>query len=318
MDAALDWFFRLQGEPGNRDLAARFEAWRVADPSHQKAFEAVGEAWELPEAEEVARNIAEQISGAEVPEPANVVPLRRPRRAILPWLGAAAAAILLAIGVQQYPALRIQWEADYITDAGVQREVALPDGSKVILNTDTAIAVDFEGTKRSVRLLKGEAYFDVVHNPSRPFDVTAAFSQVEVKGTAFSVHRDDDEDAVALERGHVEVTSLGDPSEKVDLEPGQAITASASDISTVRSIDGAVAFAWLKGQVVFQDQSFKSVLHDLQRYYGHAVVRTGSAFDDVKVNGRYRLDDPELAIRSLATTVGASVTRLPGGILILR
>ncbi|TNM59517.1 FecR family protein [Aliirhizobium smilacinae] len=317
-DAALDWFFRLQGEPDNRVLVADFSAWRAANPAHEKAFEAVAEAWALPEAEQVARNVVDQISRAEAPRPANVVALGRPRRVFLPWLGAAAAAILLTIGVQQYPALRIQWEADYITTAGIQREVILPDGSKATLNTDTAIAIDFEGAKRSVQLLKGEAYFDVVHDPLRPFDVVSAFSQVEVKGTAFSVRRDDDEDAVSLERGHVEVSSLTDPSEKIDLEPGQGVTATASAISRVRPIDGSVAFAWLKGQIAFQDQTFKSVLHDLQRYYGHSIVRTGTEFDDVKVNGRYRLDNPELAIRSLATTVGASVTRLPGGILILQ
>ncbi|UAX97594.1 FecR domain-containing protein [Ensifer adhaerens] len=318
MDAALDWFFQLKGEPDNNDLKMRFEAWRVANSVNEQTFDAVAEAWAIPEAEEVARSLAERIRSEEMPQPTNVVELKRASRVFRSWVAAAAAVILLTVGYQQYPALRIQWEADYVTAAGAQREVVLPDGSKAVLNTDTAIALDFEGIKRSVRLLKGEAYFDVVHDASRPFDVAAAFSQVEVKGTAFSVRRDDDKDAVALERGHVEVRSLSHPGKKVDLQPGQAIVASASTISAVQAIDSSVRFAWLKGQIAFQDQPFKTVLNELQRYYGHSVVRTGTSFDDVKVNGRYRIDNPELAIRSLATTVGASVTRLPGGILILR
>ncbi len=318
MDAALNWFFELQGEPENRDLIIRFEAWRAENPVHGKTFQSVAEAWAMPEAEQVAQNLAKRVPGLTEACPANIVALRRRRRTLLPWFSAAAAALIVMIGIQQYPALRIQWQADYVTVAGEKREVLLPDGSRVILNTDTAIALDFEGTTRSVRLLKGEAYFDVVHDRSRPFDVAAAFSHVQVKGTAFSVRRDDHEDTVALERGHVEVRSLADPGDKVDLEPGQEITATAAAISGVRSIDGSVTFAWLNGQLAFHDRPFKIVLQDLSRYYGHTVISVSPASDDIKVNGRYRLDDPERAIRSLATTVGATVTRLPGGILILR
>lgn len=318
MDAALNWFFQLQAEPDSHDLISIFKAWQTEDPIHAAAFTKVSEAWAVPEADEVARNLAPRMEAAAEVRPSNVVELRRHRRAFVSWMSAAAAVMLVAIGVQQYPALSIRWEADYVTTAGVQREVLLPDGSKAILNTDSAIAVDFEGTKRSVRLLKGEAYFDVVHDPSRSFDVAAAFSQVEVKGTAFLVRRDEEEDAVSLQRGRVEVRTLADPTHAIALEPGQSVTATSSAMSRIQTTDGSVAFAWLKGQIVFHDRSFQSVLRDLERYYGHSVFRTSTEFDDIRVNGRYSLSDPELAIRSLATTVGASVTRLPGGILILR
>ncbi|USJ27521.1 FecR family protein [Ensifer adhaerens] len=318
MDAALNWFFLLQGEPDNREITAKFEEWRSADPTHDSTFKEVAAAWALPETDEVARIFDQRLGRRDASLPATVVAFRRPKRTHVHWLGAMAATVLVTIGIQQYPSLSIQWQADYATAAGVQREVTLPDGSTVVLNTDTAIALGFEGNTRSVRLLKGEAYFDVVHDPSRPFEVVAAFSEVEVKGTAFSVRRDDDEDAIFLERGHVEVRSLADPRDRADLEPGQAITATATAISAVQPMDGSVTFAWLKGQIVFENEPFSAVLGELARYYGHSVVSSWSGFDDVAVNGRYRLDDPERAIRSLATTVGATVTRLPGGILILR
>lgn len=317
-DAALDWFFQLQGDPDNRELRDRFEAWRAASSANERKFEEVAATWVLPEAEEVARSLRQKIGDTETPTPANVVEFRRPKRTLRLWMAAAAATVILAIGAQQYPGLRIGWEADYATAAGVQQKVFLPDGSRAVLNTDTAIAIDFEGNKRSVRLLKGELYLDVVHDASRPFDVAAAFSEVEVKGTAFSVRRDEEEDAIALQRGHVEVRRLADVRDRADLQPGQGITATASAISTVHQIDGTAEFAWLDGQIAFKDQPFKTVLHDLSRYYGHSIIRAAHGFDDVRVNGRYRLDDPERAIRSLATTVGATVTRMPGGILILR
>lgn len=314
MDAALNWFFLLQGDPENLDLKMKCDEWRSSSAAHDSAFEEVASAWAVPEADEVARNLADKVAS----RPINVVSIRPPKLRLARWITAVAATIIIAVAIQQYPEIKVQWEADYLTDAGMRQDVELPDGSKVVLNTDTAIALDFEGDARAVRLLKGEAFFDVVHNPSRPFRVTAAFSEIEVRGTAFSVRRDHEQDAVALERGQVKVRSLVDPKSMADLAPGQAIIASATAISEAHPIDSSTTFAWLKGQIVFDDQPFKVVLHELGRYYGHSVIRTNNSFDDEKVNGRYRLDDPERAIRSLATTVGATITRLPGGILILR
>lgn len=315
MDAALNWFFLIQADPDNRVLRDRFEAWRREAPANNSKFQAVAAAWDIPEATEVAHNLAK---ATITPPPVNVVEFKQPKKKIVGWIAAIAAAILVTIGLQQYPSLSIRWEADYITAAGDQREVNLPDGSKVTMNTNTAIALDFKNGARSVQLLKGEAYFDVVHDPSHPFIVAAEFSKVEVKGTAFSVRSDDNQDLITLERGHVEVRRPSDLSDRADLDPGQAIVATATSILSAQSIDSSVAFAWLKGQVAFQDRPFKSVVHELSRYYGHSVVIANGAYDGVKVNGRYRVNDPERAIRSLATTVGASVTRIPGGILILR
>ncbi len=296
MEAALNWFFLLQGEPDSHELRSRFEQWRDANPAHCRVFNKVAADWALPETDEVAHRIAAARGFGNAAQAANVVEFRQPKRRWIRWVGAAAAAIVVAIGVQQYPGLRVQWEADYVTIAGGREEVLLPDGSKVTLNTDTAIALDV----------------------SRPFEVTAAFSEIEVKGTAFSVRRDDNQDSVALERGHVEVRNLADPGKRADLQPGQAVVASATGISPVHATDVSVTFAWLKGQITFEDQPFGAVIHELARYYGHTIIRTDDDLDAVKVNGRYRLDNPERAIRSLAATVGATVTRLPGGVLILR
>ncbi len=315
MDAALDWFLLLQATPQDAALRADFEAWRKADAMHAEAFAVVSGAWDIPEMDLVARDIASR--GARPRQ----APVTTPRaRSSRKWAGAAlalAAVLLLAVGIQQYPTLMLQWQADYITATGARDVVTLPDGSVMTLNTGSAVTVDFEGRKRSVTLLRGEAYFDVVPDASRPFRVAAAFSEVEVKGTAFSVLRDSEEDTVVLERGHVDVTRLTERGDTASLEPGESITATATALSAVRKTDTATSLAWLQGRVVFQDQPFGTVLKQLGRYYGHSIVVTDGRLEGLRVNGNYRLDDPERIVRSLATATGAAVTRLPGGILIL-
>lgn len=318
-DAALNWLFTLQASPEDSALRARFEHWRSADPAHAETFAAISDAWELPEMDMVASELALRSRHSPVLSGATV--LRRPgprRRTGLRIAMAAAAMVLLALGIQQYPSFVLQWQADYQTVAGLNQETTLPDGSRMVLGTASAVSLDFEGGRRTVTLLKGEAYFDVVHDAAHPFKVAASFSEVEVKGTAFSVRTDITGDTVVLERGHVDVARLQDRSDMASLEPGESVTASATSLSAVRKADTATSFAWLEGRLVFEDKPFRQVLAEVERYYGPSIVVANSRLGDVKVNGSYRLDDPERVIRSLATATGASVTRIPGGILILR
>jgi ferric-dicitrate binding protein FerR (iron transport regulator) len=86
----------------------------------------------------------------------------------------------------------------HVTATGIRDEIVLPDGSRMILNTASAVSLHFEGGTRSVQLLQGEAYFDVAPDPARLFTVVAAFSEVEVKGTAFSVRTENEADTVVV------------------------------------------------------------------------------------------------------------------------
>ncbi len=319
MDAALNWLIALQGAADDAALRARWKQWGQADPAHAAAFETVAAAWNLPEMDMVAKDFAAREIASIPPPHVIVLEERRPKRSGWTKAAMAAAAVLLvAVGIQQYPALSLQWQADYLTQAGARDEFKLPDGSRMILNTASAVSLDFEGSKRSVTLLKGEAYFDVVPDPTRPFTVAATFSEVEVKGTAFSVRTESNEDTVVLEHGHVDVTRLPEQTDMASLEPGESISANAAAFSGVKKTDPSTSHAWLQGRVVFDDQPFEQVLGEIGRYYGHTIIVANDQLNHIRINGNYRLDDPERVIRSLSTAAGASVTRLPGGILILR
>ena len=318
MDAALNWLFTLQAAPENQQIRAEFETWRRAEAAHAEAFAVVADAWVLPDMDTVAGEFAQR---TQYPARAagNVVQLPRSKRRS--WAKAAmgaAAAVLIAVGVQQYPALKLRWQADYLTVAGARQEVILPEGSRMILNTASAVALDFEGTKRSVTLLQGEAYFDVAPDASRPFTVASAFSEVKVKGTAFSVRSEDRQDTVILERGLVEVSRLPNRDQTAWLKPGERVVATETSLSAVEQADPSTSLAWLRGQLIFEDKPFDQVLGEVARYYGHSIIVANDQLAQIKINGNYRLDDPERAVRSLATAAGASVTRIPGGILILR
>ena len=121
-------------------------------------------------------------------------PTARPRRVF--WsrprlaLGAAlATCLLLLVLVPSASHLPARLLADYSTGPGGQRTVALPDGSVAILNTDSAIDVDYGRERRMVKLLYGEAHFEVAKDAQRPFQVLAVGGRTTAVGTAFAVPR---------------------------------------------------------------------------------------------------------------------------------
>lgn len=317
-DQALDWFIRLQ-EDRETETLAEFEAWRRSDPRCDQAYSQLSAMHGMPALRNATEIDARKL-GLEVRAPVlALIEQRRPKQRY--WVSAMsgiAAALLILVVWQQASSVMLRWQSDYMTETGQRSTIKLPDGSTATLNTSTAIAIDFENGRRRVSLLEGEAFFDVQHDPSRPFVVAAHFSNVEVKGTAFSVRTDSEQDTVVLERGRVQVSRESDMADRALLAPGERIVARASGLSAVTGADMDQSLAWRDGRIVFQERPFRAALSDLERYFGGRVVLMTDSASGRLVSGHYRIDDPEAAIRTLAKSAGVAVTRLPGGTLILR
>jgi len=317
-DQALDWFVRLQGAADAGDLEA-FDRWRDARIENERAYAELLRIWDMPEVAAASRNVArlQGVEGASrISGPITTMP-RRPR-VWRPAFAAMAASIALIVGVLEYPALLIRWQADYLTAAGEQQNVTLPDGSTMLLNTASAVTLDFTDGRRNVRVLEGEAWFDVTHDPAHPFKVAGRYGEAEVKGTSFTVRAGDDGDLVLLERGRVDVALLPDRHGGVELQPGEMIEVREDTLSSVRKADPVRDLAWREGRVIFHSRPFGAAIQELARYYDGSVLSVSDRSANILVSGNYRLDDAESAIRSLAEVVGAKMTRLPGGLIILR
>jgi transmembrane sensor len=317
MDVALDWFLRLQDAPDDPTLNAAFAEWRDASPERREAYARIKQMHGHPLLRQATMNDAMKLGrGAVTSLPRRPTPARMERRWRTP-LAALAAVLVLTFGLSQLPGLMLWMQADHMTATGERRSIQLPDGSQAILNTASAIAIDFNEGRRRVRLLDGEVFFDVRPDAQRPFVVAARFSAVEVKGTAFSVRSVTAQDTVILKRGAVDVGRPEVSREHARLVPGKMIAATSSSLGSVQDADVKHALAWLDGRITFQEQPFASALDELRRYYSGRVVVAAAQTPTVSVSGNYRLDDPGIAIRTLAATVGLSAATVPGGILIL-
>ncbi|HEY4214152.1 MAG TPA: FecR domain-containing protein [Steroidobacteraceae bacterium] len=203
------------------------------------------------------------------------------------WLrnawAAAAAVVAVAIGVL-IPVLRAPSQ-ELTTALGEQRTAKLSDGSMVYMNTDTRIAVDYSGSQRNIRLLKGEALFVVEHDPQRPFIVSAQNARVRAVGTQFNVRDRADSVDVAVVEGVVQVTAsdtIADSGTGSHLAPpplpmhaAPAITrVSAGEIARVttgRVIASHVAavtdaISWRDRRLIFHNATLGEVASELNRY----------------------------------------------------
>lgn len=315
-DQALEWFVRVRGgAPVERDDKALFEAWLAESPAHRAAWDEIAGLWDDPAVVLASSEIARR------EEEATVVAFRPRRRvpSLRTALTALAATLVLTLSALQFAGpLMVRLKADYRTETGEMREARLPDGSRMILNTHSAVALDFTEGRRGVRLLEGEAWFDVAHDAAHPFHVAGAFSTVEVKGTVFTVRRSAGGDVIALQEGAVEAAHENPAVAAVRLKPGETVSASPTALSSVSHFDDEETFGWLEGRIVFSGKPLGAALEEIGAYLDGRIVVLNRALLDVAVSGNYRTDSAGAAVAGVVAAAGGSVTRLPGGLLIIR
>ena len=306
-DVAQDWFLRLRGLDVSAEDRRGFEAWRDADPRHAEAWREVQAMWsEIGDLEPV------------------FAPRRRRLSAGCRWAAAAAAltvaCLLIFVFAPTAMHLPTRLLADHGTAIGEQRTVALPDGSRVYLNTDTAIDVSFSDRRRVVKLLHGEALFEVAKDETRPFDVLALDGKTTAVGTAFTVGIAEERATVTVTEGVVRVTS---PDGSFDgastLLAGQQVSYRRRGTpSAMRALDVETATAWRQGVIAVRNRPLADALAEIGRYRPGRIVLLGSGARYAPVTARLSLTDIDGGIDALAATHGLSVTRVTDLLLIVR
>jgi transmembrane sensor len=216
------WFARMIADDVCVDDRTRFEIWLRAHPAHSRAYADVCTTWqELEKLGPLVRAVhfGQTMNAAATPPP------RRHR-----WTVAAVAAGLLLIAAGLAWNLYVKWnESAFQTVTGEQTTVRLSDGSTFTLNSNSRAQVEYTRRSRVVYLERGEAFFEVVHNPDRPLWVHAGKSWVRDIGTAFNVYLGPNGVAVTVSEGIVNVfhTSSDDhpPSNDANIRSGASVTA---------------------------------------------------------------------------------------------
>jgi transmembrane sensor len=314
---AAAWIARLQSSDRCDATDDALRAWLYADGAHEEAFERATEIWGiLPGAALVAANG----TTTSAVRPARAAPVVR-RSPV--WGLALAACLLLVVLGGGAGWWLMHRPLGYSTLVGEQKVATLKDGTRIALNTDTALAIDYEADVRRVRLDRGEAMFEVAPNPQRPFIVTAGDRTVRAVGTSFIVRRTDSGVVVTLIEGKVAINQIGATrSQPADaptlLRAGERLTVIPDAPSLIDQPSMEAATAWRRGQAVFADMPLSTAVAELNRYGGPRITIGDPRLASLRVSGVFATNDTAEFASAIAALHGLHVQQTGSELRIIR
>jgi transmembrane sensor len=333
-DVAARWLARRDGERTSQEDEAAFRRWLSLDVSHEVAYARAVEA------------LAATARHAAAPE---IVALREAaltlpaHRSPAGWrIGAIAAGLVVACGLGLGTlagygglpgaspamstiarALTPPEKATYRTAIGERLTFTLPDGSVATLNTNSVLKVDYRRGERRVRLLHGQALFQVAKNPNLPFRVYAGDRRITALGTLFDVRLEGREVKVALIEGSVRVAQIATPAtaekppEQVVMTAGEVLTAAPAAPMRVKSADTEQAASWRSGVVVFEDRPLVEAVREINRYTTRPLS-VGDSAAGYRVSGVFKTGEPERFAAAMTEIFPLEADRADDGSVTLR
>ncbi len=287
---AAEWSAAADNEGFSAQQQASLDAWLDEDPRHLGAYLAVRAA--LARVERLGGSLqgANATRGRRASSPAMAG--RSRRKFVLVGAIAASFAVIVFSGAIWRAS---SYEAAYATAVGETKVIALPDGSSITMNTDTAAAVRYTMLGRNITLKRGEALFDVAKNKMRPFVVTAGKAQVRAVGTSFAVtclsYRPLQ---VTVREGVVEVKASRFSNAVAVPAGARAVGQVDGQFAVVTLPTGQVArdLAWRDGYIFFRRQTLADAAKEFERYSKLRIVIDDPVLAGKTVTGRYVSTDP--------------------------
>ena len=310
--AAALWFARLQGDDVPSRDRREFERWLKADARNAAAWDNVGQTWSglsgLESDPAFASLRADALNAGDTRP-------RLDRRA----LGLAAAGLVAAIGGA---AIGKRWlggdaapasspdEPVFSTAVGERSTFRLADNSVVTLSTDSAVRVNHWAKERRLTLVRGQAFFQVAKDPTRPFVVAAGDKRVTAVGTAFDVRMEPGKLSVTLVEGRVRIAADAPQGERrVEMSAGSRFVAADHAEWLISSVDTAKESAWLKGRLVFDGEPLSAVVAEMNRFSDRKLSLSDPVLGATPVSGVFKTGQIDAFVAALKTYGLADVGR---------
>jgi transmembrane sensor len=320
-DRAAGWLAKKDGGAWGAADEAALTRWLGESSAHLVAYLRLEAGWEksarlnafgagAPGSEVPARGTWRASPFFEDHRPTSDSPVTR-FRGLTRQRAWAAGMLLIMVGGTAF----LFWphDGDYRTPVGGIASVPLTDGSRVTLNTDTKIRVEVTPARRQVRLQRGEAFFEVARDPSRPFIVIAGGERITVLGTAFSVMRERNGVRVAVTQGRVRVDG-----------PGRNETLAAGSVARVHDTGLVVQkedlptverrLSWRRGFLTFEETTLAEAVAEINRYTGRKIHIEDPRLGALTLSGKLRLSNSDDLIELLRKGYGIEAREERGSI----
>jgi len=294
-EQAVHWFVELGVDRPSAATLSGWQSWLRADPLHERAWQhlkSMDQQWQsLPP------ELAKSTLAAAAPKG------RRRAVQMLCLLAGGGTVALVAKEAFDNGA----WHADFRTAVGEQRTLDLDYGTQVVLNTCSAISVEFSDTHRRLRLLEGEILVSSAAN-TPPLLVQTVHGQVQALGSRFSVRREDDSTLASALLGNLQIRPQLRPELLTTLTQAQRLRFSASDVATPEALDPD-SDAWSEGMLIAHGWKLSHFLGEISRYR-RGWIRWDPAVAALRVSGTYPLADTEQILKTLTNALPLEIRYL--------
>jgi len=297
------------------------------DSEYQKIIESVKQTWPKNQKNEKMMEFKTESAWDKVrdrieqerPRQANISQgqtSRITRIGFAPILKIAAAIIVIAgLGYAGYKMIVQpgQVNQDMVianNDLETAVESVLPDGSTVYVKSNSKISYHDEESGERVVELEGEAFFDVVRDPERPFIVETGQAKVTVLGTSFSVHNDASSNQVNVfvESGNVLLADIEMTDQSILLEPGFIGKLSSKELRKEENLNENY-LAWKSGKLVFRETELKEVIDDLNRTYSTHIIHGDTKILNCKFTGTFYNQPVDSVVHVLGTVFNLNIEK---------
>jgi transmembrane sensor len=311
---AADWLARRDARAWTDVEQAAFDAWLAVSPIHKVEFLRMEYAWE----ESLRlKALGAGVQSNKAPRPGRWVlsalfsggvagrSSRTPaapamRRLRLPM--ALAASVLIAVAAAAWVTASY-YGGRHSTSVGQLSHIAMADGSQVTLNTDSVVRVVVNTKERRVELQRGEAFFKVAKDPSRPFIVTVGERRVIAVGTQFSVRREGTDAQIVVTEGTVRIET----GEQTPLTPAAAVSAGSvahaghagTSIQSRPLPQAEELLSWRTGILVLHDMTLAEAAAEFNRYNARKIVIRDPLVGAMHISGSFRATNAEAFARLL-------------------
>ncbi|MCX4187974.1 FecR domain-containing protein [Methylophaga sp. OBS4] len=303
MEQAVDWLVRLNADDVGEEDRRAFERWRQACPDHAAAW---------ARAELLMRKLGKLPASLAMPALGRHVDKKR--RAALNKL--LMVLLVAPVGWGSWRFANSQgWSADYHTASGESRDLQLADGTKMTLNTATAVDIHFDSQHRVVRLHRGEILIETGQDPGdahRPFLVVSAQGRMEALGTRFNVRQYPGKTELTVLEGAVRIEpGQAGAENNIVLSAGQQAVFTEDAVGDVKPA-GQAATAWTRGMLLADNIRLGDFVTELSRYRS-GLLRCDPAIADLRISGAYPVSDPEKSLNMLVSTYPVALASRMGG-----
>lgn len=304
---AAHWAALLDDADVSRQVCDACERWCGQDPRHRVALERMrGLAARFDRLDGVGR------------EALTVAAARRACRGLRPAIAALAVLFLVVGGGWlTLPPLLAPLFPDHRTGIGERRTLALADGSELVLDGNSAVAVDLSSGVRRITLFQGQVQAVVARDVARPFTVATTDGTATALGTAFIVRKQADGTRVTVVESHVQVCADEQNVDCRNLSAGQRALITRAGIQRLSDIDPRAAAAWARGWLEADDMALTDLLAELNRQRQRPIRFDPVSLAGRRVTGSFPLDDTDRAAQALAAATGLGLTRTADGDLVL-